>query len=166
MLSTCSLLIAIQLSGLETILGIAHSYVTNSCMNHPPSLHVPHFCWHRAYFPGTLGELKSLIFSHHDVNNILQLLESLFTRTQKTHFKVWVGTSHCTRSLSRLMVLLWLPRVWGAPGAQLGAVATLLSYPQILPQAMTMCQWLLRMWWEWELQEHVQHKPSVSQILL
>ena len=27
---------------------------------------------------------------------------------------------------------------------------------------MTVCQWLLRMWWEWELQEHGQHNPSVT----
>ena len=48
------------------------------------------------------------------------------------------------------------------PGVPLGGVATPLSHPQILPQAMTVCQWLLRMWWEWELQEHVQHKLLVS----
>ena len=52
------------------------------------------------------------------------------------------------------------------PGAQLGGVATPLSYPQILPQAMTVFQWLLRMWWEWELQEHVQHNPSVSVVTI
>ena len=50
------------------------------------------------------------------------------------------------------------------PGAQLRGVATLLSHPQILPQAMKVCQWLLRMWWEWDQQDHVQHKPSVSWI--
>ena len=37
-----------------------------------------------------------------------------------------------------------------------------LCHFQAFPQAMTVCQWLLRMWLEWELQEHVQHKPSVS----
>ena len=74
----------------ETIWKLHTLNVMNSCMNTPPSLHVPHFCWHRAYFPGTLGKLKSLIFSHYDVNNIFPLLtvESLFTRTQKTHVKV------------------------------------------------------------------------------
>ena len=36
-----------------------------------------------------------------------------------------------------------------------------LCHLQILPQAMTVCQWLLKIWWEWDLQEHVQHKPSV-----
>jgi len=69
--------------------------------------------------------------------------------------------SNNTRSDSRLG-LLWILRMWTLLGAQLGGVATPLSHPQILPQAMTMCQWLLRMWWEWELQGHVQHKPSVS----
>ena len=54
--------------------------------------------------------------------------------------------------------------MWTLPDAQLGSVVTPLSHPQILPQAMTVCQWLLRMWWEWELQDHVQHKPSVSWI--
>ena len=39
--------------------------------------------------------------------------------------------------------------------AQLEVVATPLSHPQILLQAMTVCQWLLRIWWEWELQEIV-----------
>ena len=46
--------------------------------------------------------------------------------------------------------------------AQLGGAATPLSHPQIHPQAMTVCQWPLRIWREWELQGHVQHKPSVS----
>ena len=43
-----------------------------------------------------------------------------------------------------------------------GGVATPLSHSQIPLQVMTVCQWLLRMWWEWELQEHVQHNPSVT----
>ena len=51
--------------------------------------------------------------------------------------------------------------------AQLGDADTSLSHLQILrivvfPQAMTMCQWLLRVWQEWELQEHAHHNPSVS----
>ena len=71
-----------------------------------------------------------------------------------------VETSHSTRSDSRLG--LWLLRLCPLPGAQLGSVVTHLSHPQIFPQAMTVCQWLLRMWWEWKLQEHVQQRPSVS----
>ena len=52
--------------------------------------------------------------------------------------------------------------MWTLLSVQLGGVATPLSHPQILPQPMKVCPWLLRIWWEWELQEHVQHKPSVS----
>ena len=55
-----------------------------------------------------------------------------------------------------------LLRMCPLPGAQLGGVVTPLSHPQILPQAMTVCQWLLRMWWGWDLQEHVQHNLLVS----
>jgi len=41
-----------------------------------------------------------------------------------------------------------------------------LSHPQILPQVMTVCQWLLRMWWEWDLQQHALNKPSVSYVTI
>ena len=59
--------------------------------------------------------------------------------TQGQHVEALVGTSHSTRSVSRLG-LLWLLRMWTLPGAQLGGVTTPLSHPQILPQAMTLCQ--------------------------
>ena len=85
--------------------------------------------------------------------------------TQGQHVEALEGSSHSTRSVSRLG-LLWLLRMWTLPGAQLGGVTTPLSHPQILPQAMTVCQWLLRMWWEWELQEDVQHNSSVSWVSL
>ena len=81
--------------------------------------------------------------------------------TKGKHVKAQLGTSDSTSSVS-WWDLLWLLRMWALPGAQLGGVVTPLSHPQLLPQVMTVCQWLLRIWWEWELQEHVQHKASVS----
>ena len=63
-------------------------------------------------------------------------------RTQWNHYvRAQLETSNSTRSVSRLS-LLRLIRIWTLPGAQLGGVATLLSHPQILPQVMTVCQWL------------------------
>ena len=53
--------------------------------------------------------------------------------------------------------------MWTLKVAQLEGAVTHLSHPQILPQAMTVCQWLLKMWWEWELQDCVQHNPLVSE---
>ena len=69
-----------------------------------------------------------------------------------------MGTLHNIESVPGQQAL----KIWALSGAQLGGVATPLSHPRILPQAMTMCQWLLRMLWDWELQQHVQHKLSVS----
>ena len=83
------------------------------------------------------------------------------SRIQGKHVQAKVETSYSTRSVSTLG-LLWLLETWTLLSALVGGVATPLNHPQILPQVMTVCQWLLRMRWEWELLEHVQHKPSVS----
>ena len=94
----------------------------------------------------------------------ISIVVFLLCRIQGTRVQAKVGELLSTRSDSWLS-LLWLLRLWTLPGAQLEGVATSLSHPQILPQAMVVCQWLLRMWCEWEQREHVQHKPSVSQFL-
>ena len=85
--------------------------------------------------------------------------------TKRNHVEAQLGISDFTSWVSRLDHL-WLLQMWALTDVQLGGVATLSSHPQILPQVMTVCQWLLRMWWEWELQEHVQHNPSVSWFML
>ena len=85
--------------------------------------------------------------------------------TQWKHVKAQGESSHSTRP-DFTVGLLWILTMLILPGAQLGSVVTHLNHPQILPQAMTMCLLLLRMQWEWELQEHVQHNPSVSGMLL
>ena len=101
-------------------------------------------------------------------HNKIMIFVSLFwifsSRTQLTqgrHVQAQVETSHSTRSVSGLG-LLCLLRMWTLIDVQLGGVATPSCHPQIFPQAMTVFQWLLRMWWELELQEILQHSPSVS----
>ena len=80
---------------------------------------------------------------------------------QGRHVQAHVGTSHSTRS--GFTYSIWpLLRMWALLSALLGGVATPLNHPQILPQAMIVCQWLLRMWWEREMQAVLQDNPFVS----
>ena len=95
---------------------------------------------------------------------VIYFLPSRTQMTQERLVQALLETSHSTGSDSRLGLLLWIRRMCPLLGAPLGDVVIPLSHPQILPQAMTVCQWLLRMWWEWDLQKHVQHNPSVSWI--
>ena len=64
--------------------------------------------------------------------------------TQGRHVHAQIGTSVSTGSLFRLG-LLWLLRMSASQAVFLGGVAMPLNHPLILPQAMTVCQWLLRM---------------------
>ena len=60
------------------------------------------------------------------------------------HVRIQGESSHNTKPDSRVG-LLWILRMWTLPGAQLGGAVTPFSHPQILPQALTVCQWLQRM---------------------
>ena len=82
---------------------------------------------------------------------LFQLVWSFFKFVaSRIHWTLWKHvraqeeSSHSTRSDSRVG-LLWILRMWTLPGAQQGGAVTPLSHPQILPQAMTVCQWMLRM---------------------
>ena len=84
------------------------------------------------------------------------------TQTQGRYVQAQVGMLHSTRSISKLGLLLSTLLLWTLLCAKLGHVITPLSHPRTLPQAMTGCQLLLRMWWEEEMQEILQHNQLVS----
>ena len=108
------------------------------------------------------------VYNHNSLILICLLFFKIFASrihwTLWKHVRVQGESSHSTRPDSRVD-LLWMHSLWTLLHAQLEGVITHLSHPQILPQAMIVCQWLLRIWWEWDLQEIVQHNPSVSQMM-
>ena len=82
---------------------------------------------------------------------LFQLVWSLFYFVpSRIHWTLWKHvraqdqSSHSTRSDFRVG-LLWIVRMWTLLGAKMGGAVTPFSHPQILPQAMTVCQWLQRM---------------------
>ena len=87
--------------------------------------------------------------------------------THRKHVEAQEGVSHNTRSDFRLGHLEKLSMSI-VQHAELRGVAILsifsMFWVTVYPQAMIVCQWLLRMSWEWDPQEHVQHKASVSSI--
>ena len=98
--------------------------------------------------------------------HVLGLFVFCFFRLQWTHrkhVKVQGESPDNTRSDFRLDLLRCM-RVWTLLHAELRGVATPIVFWMLTayPQAMTVCQWLLWMWWDLELQEHVQHKLLVS----
>ena len=83
--------------------------------------------------------------------------------THRKHVKAQGESLDITRSDIKLDLLRCM-RVWTLLHAELRGVATPTTFWTLTayPQAMTVCQWLLWMWWEWDLLEHAQHKLLVS----
>ena len=96
------------------------------------------------------------------------LFVSRIQLTHRRHVEAQGGAPPYTRSDFRLGHLEKL-RLSIVQHVELRDVVTLsifwMFWVTVSPQATTVCPWLLRMWWEWDLQDCVQDKPSVSWIL-
>ena len=96
------------------------------------------------------------------------LIISRIQLTHRRHVEAQGGTPPYTRSDFRSDHLEKL-RLSIVQHVELRDVVILLVFwmfwVTVYPQATTVCQWLLRTWWEWDLQDCVQDKPSVSWIL-